>query len=129
MTLTGIIGYGLSTKYGERILKLIVSSETKRTEAKQTFKKYGLPMILLSRSTPIFSEVCACMAGMTQMRFSKFLIAWLINTIPYAYLASYSGSISSLNNPKPAIYTAIAMYIVLWLSWFLFKTYQNKKNN
>ena len=56
---------------------------TKR-KAKETFLNYGLGMILLSRSSPIFPEVCACMAGMTKTRFSKFALAWIVNSVPYA---------------------------------------------
>jgi uncharacterized membrane protein YdjX (TVP38/TMEM64 family) len=117
----GLIGYWLSRSLGEKVLKIIIRSAEKREEAKATFGQYGLAMIMLSRSSPIFSEVCACMAGMTRMKFTKFFLAWSINSIPYALIAAYSGSISSFENPKPAIYTIIGLYLVLWLSWFLHK--------
>ena len=125
MLLAGVAGYWLSRRFGESILKKIVKSESKRKEAVASFEKYGLAMILLSRVSPILPEVSACMAGMTGMRFSKFTIAWCLNTIPYALIASYSGSVSSLNNPKPAIYAAIGMYAVLWTGWFAFRKYKN----
>ena len=117
----GLIGYWLSRSLGEKVLKLIIRSEEKREEAKATFGQYGLAMIMLSRSSPILSEVCACMAGITKMKFSKFFFAWSVNSIPYALIAAYSGSISSFENPEPAIYTIIGLYLMLWLSWFLYK--------
>jgi uncharacterized membrane protein YdjX (TVP38/TMEM64 family) len=122
----GLIGYWMSRLLGERILKIIIRSEEKREEAKTTFAQYGLAMIMLSRSSPIFSEVCACMAGMTRMKFTKFFLAWSVNSIPYALIAAYSGSISSFENPKPAIYTMIGLYMVLWLFWFLYKKLRAK---
>jgi uncharacterized membrane protein YdjX (TVP38/TMEM64 family) len=122
----GLIGYWMSRLLGERILKIIIRSEEKRKEAKTNFGQYGLAMIMLSRSSPIFSEVCACMAGMTKMSFGRFLFAWSANSIPYALIAAYSGSISSFENPKPAIYTMIGLYLVLWLSWFLYKRLRKK---
>ena len=122
----GLIGYWMSRLLGERILKIIIRSEEKREEAKTTFAQYGLAMIMLSRSSPIFSEVCACMAGMTRMKFTKFFLAWSVNSIPYALIAAYSGSISSFENPKPAIYTMIGLYMVLWLCWFLYKKLRAK---
>jgi uncharacterized membrane protein YdjX (TVP38/TMEM64 family) len=122
----GLIGYWLSRSLGEKVLKIIIRSAEKREEAKATFGQYGLAMIMLSRSSPIFSEVCACMAGMTRMKFTKFFLAWSINSIPYALIAAYSGSISSFENPKPAIYTIIGLYMVLWLSWFLYKRLRKK---
>lgn len=124
----GLIGYWMSRLLGERILKIIIRSEEKRDEAKTTFGQYGLAMIMLSRSSPIFSEVCACMAGMTRMRFTRFLLAWSVNSVPYALIAAYSGSISSFENPKPAIYTMIGLYMVLWLFWFLYKRLRKKLN-
>ena len=122
----GLIGYWLSRALGEKVLKIIICSSEKREEAKETFGQYGLAMIMLSRSSPIFSEVCACMAGMVKMKFTKFFLAWSINSIPYALIAAYSGSISSFENPKPAIYTMIGLYMVLWLFWFLYKKIKSK---
>jgi len=127
LMIAGAIGYWMSRAFGEKILKVIISSKTKREEAKATFNQYGLAMILLSRSSPIFSEVCACMAGMTKMKFAKFYLAWSINSIPYALIAAYSGSISSFENPKPAIYTIIGLYAALWLAWFIFRKKEKLK--
>ncbi|RIW14963.1 DedA family protein [Algoriphagus lacus] len=117
----GLIGYWLSRAFGESILQIIVRSEEKREDAKAHFVQYGLSMILLSRSSPIFPEVCACVAGMTGMKFSKFYLAWTLNSIPYALIAAYSGSISDFENPKPAIYTMIGLYLVIWLAWFIYR--------
>lgn len=121
MMLAGTVGYGLSRRFGERVLRRILSSDEKRNEAIASFQTNGLAMILLSRVSPILPEVSACMAGMTGMRFSTFLMAWSANTIPYAMIAAYSGSISTLGNPQPAIFTAIGLSAVLWLGWMLMR--------
>jgi uncharacterized membrane protein YdjX (TVP38/TMEM64 family) len=125
MLLAGFFGYWLSRSFGERILKRIVKSKHKRNEAISSFERYGAAVILLSRVSPILPEVSACMAGITGMRSSTFFLLWCVNTIPYALIASYSGSVSTLNNPKPAIYGAIGIYAFLWLGWFLFKRFKN----
>jgi len=49
------------------------------------------------------------------MPFSKFLVTWSISSVPYVLIASYAGSISSINNPKPAIYTTIGLSALLWV--------------
>jgi len=85
-------------------------------------------MILLSRAMPILPEVTACLAGMTKMKFSKFILAWLISTIPYVLIISYAGSASSIENPKPAIYTAIGISVTLWSGWYLFINAKRKKH-
>ena len=126
--LAGICGYALSLYYGERILKFLVKDEVKRNEAIEAFNQNGFVMILLSRAVPILPEATACLAGITKMKFSKFLLAWSISTIPYVLIASYAGSVSSLDNPKPAIYTAIGITGFLWISWYLFKHWKDKKS-
>jgi uncharacterized membrane protein YdjX (TVP38/TMEM64 family) len=126
MIMAGLTGYVLSRSFGEKILIRIIKSEDKRKEAINSFEKYGFAMILLSRVSPILPEVSACMAGMSGMRFPVFFLLWCLNTIPYALIASYSGSISSLSNPTPAIYTAIGIYSVLALGWLIFKKVKNQ---
>lgn len=124
MTLAGVTGYALSNKYGDVLFKFLIRDSEHRSEAEFTFKKYGFIMILMSRAVPIFPEVSACLAGMTKMNFSRFFIAWSLSSIPYALTAAYAGSVSSIENPMPAIYTAILMSAVLWIGWFLFSRYQ-----
>ncbi|SMO74344.1 TVP38/TMEM64 family protein [Gracilimonas mengyeensis] len=123
MFLAGIAGYAISSRYGDVLFSFIVRDEQRRIEAKETFQQYGFVMILMSRAVPIFPEVSACLAGITGMSFSRFLTAWLLSSVPYALIASYAGSVSSLDNPMPAIYTTIGLTAVLWGSWFVFRRY------
>ncbi len=125
MLLAGSVGYGLSWRYGEVLLQKIIKSDHKRKEAIDSFNRYGAVMILLSRVSPILPEVSACMAGMVRMGFVKFIAVWCLSTIPYSLIAAYSGSISSMNNPKPAIYAALSINFTLWVAWFLFKKYKH----
>ena len=118
--LAGICGYTLSRYYGDAILGFLVKEQSKRDDAISTFKKHGVMMILLSRAMPILPEITACLSGMTRMNFSKFLLAWLISSVPYVLIASYAGSISSIENPKPAIFAAIGISALLWISWFVY---------
>jgi len=126
--LAGVCGYILSRHYGNNILRLLLKDETKRKEAIHTFQQHGIIMILLSRALPILPEASACLSGMTRMPFLKFLCAWLLSTIPYILIVTYAGSISSIDNPKPAIFTAIGVTIFFWLAWFIYHHF-NQKNN
>lgn len=119
--LAGTVGYVISRKYGHFLLRFLVKDQNKRQDALNQFRQNCSVIILLSRATPILPEVSACMAGMTRMNFVKFLLLWLLSTVPYAILASYAGSVSTLENPKPAIYAAIAITSCFWIGWFLFK--------
>jgi len=127
VTLAGSSGYIISYFYGEKLEKVIVKKENERVQLRQQFQQYGVVMILLSRAVPIFPEVTACLSGITKWPFRKFICVWSLSSIPYAFIATYAGSISSLENPKPAIYTAIMLTAVLWLAWFVFKLLSSKK--
>jgi len=126
LILAGITGYGLSNVFGENIFRFLLKKEKARQEAKVTFRQHSFIMILLSRAMPILPEVTACLAGMIKMKFSKFIQAWLISTVPYVLIICYAGSISSIENPKPAIYTAIGISATLWMGWYLFNINRKK---
>lgn len=116
----GLSGYTLSRYYGDSILGFLVKDENKRNDAILTFKKHGVMTIILSRALPILPETSACLSGMTRMNFTHFVFAWLISSVPYVLIASYAGSISSIENPKPAIFAAIGISALLWISWFVY---------
>jgi len=99
----------------------LIKDDRQRDEAVATFQEHGFVMILLSRAMPILPEVTACLSGMTRMGFGKFLLAWLLSSIPYIALGTYAGSISSFENPKPAIFTAIGISVVLWGALFIYR--------
>jgi membrane protein DedA with SNARE-associated domain len=87
MYMAGICGYWLTRRFGEGVLIKILKNDAKREEAIASFHKYGFFMIIMSRASPILPEVSACMAGITAMKFEKFILAWTINTVPFALIA------------------------------------------
>jgi uncharacterized membrane protein YdjX (TVP38/TMEM64 family) len=120
VSLAGTCGYALTRYYRNSILSFLVKDKNKRDEAINIFQKHGFTMILLSRAMPILPETSACLAGMTRMSFLKFITAWLISSVPYILIATYAGSISSFNNPKPAIFTAIGLTAFFWIAWYIY---------
>ncbi len=127
MMLAGVCGYGLSRVWGGQVLRLIVRDEVRRQEMKKAFHEHGFTLILLSRATPIMPEVSACLAGTTGFPFKKFLLAWSMCTVPFVLIAAYAGSVSSLDNPKPAILAAIGLTSVFWFGLYLFRRSQKNK--
>ena len=121
LLLAGVVGYAISRRYGDILVNFLIRDEEQRAEAIETFRTYGGVVILVSRAMPLLPESCACMAGMTRMPFGKFLLLWCISTVPYAVIASYAGSVSTLENPLPAILTAIGLSAFFWLAGFFFK--------
>ena len=127
LVMAGLGGYTVSHRYGDLLLKVVVKDESKRSDAVATFQEHGAVVILLSRASPILPEVSACMAGMTRMPLGKFLVLWLASSVPYAVIAAYAGSISSLDNPQPAIFAAIGLMSFLWISWLVVRSISHKR--
>lgn len=126
MILAGVCGYAISQRYGPSVLQKIMRNPENREHAIATFKQNGFTMIILSRAMPILPEVTACLAGLTYMPFARFILAWCISTVPYVTIAAYAGSISSLTNPQPAIYTAISITATMWAGWLWFHHHKQK---
>ena len=98
-----------------------------RLEMGETFVRNGPVMIILSRAAPMVPEVTACMAGVTAMPYFRYAAFFTLGTLPYALIASYAGSISSLTSPQPAIYATLLLYGVLWTGWLLFRRQAKKR--
>jgi len=63
------------------------------------------------------------------MRFNpvKFILYYLLGTLPYAIVLTYLGSISDSNDPYPAVTGIAIVYLILYLLWY-FKLKDNKKS-
>lgn len=127
--LAGITGYVLSYCYGEKLEEKVIKDHNQRLELREQFNQYGILMIIFSRAMPILPEVTACLSGLTKMPFITFIGAWTISSVPYVLIASYSGSISSLDNPKPAIITAITLTVIMWSAWYILRRMAKKVPN
>lgn len=123
----GITGYFLSRWMGRKLLERIVRDPQEIKEMESIFNRHGFVMILLSWALPILPEVSACLAGFTRMPLWKFLLAWALGAYPYVTIAAYAGSISTLNDPKPAIYAAIGLSAFFWLSWTIFLWFKRSR--
>ncbi len=121
--LAAFIGYALCWRWGEPALAKVVRDDDQRADMREAFQAHGPGMILLARAAPILPEVTACMAGMTRMPLARFALFWAIGTLPYMAIAAYAGSVSSFDDPLPAIYAALGLYAVMWTGWFVYRRY------
>ena len=121
VTLAGVCGYWISRFYGDTFLRKLLKDEQQRQQLNASFQQHGFVMILLCRAVPILPEVSACLAGMTLMPFLRFMLAWAMVSVPYVLIAAYSGSISSVSDPKPAIITAVGLTASFAIGWAVFK--------
>ncbi len=125
-TLAVLGGYIISRRYGDRALGFLVKDENERIKMAQAFARSGPAMIMLARSAPMIPEVTACMAGVTRMPLLRYLTFYVLGTVPYVGIAAYAGSISTLSDPKPAIFAALGLYATLWIGWFIYQRIEAK---
>ncbi|MBL4702449.1 MAG: VTT domain-containing protein [Phycisphaeraceae bacterium] len=119
MMLAGVGGYMISWFCGPSLLLKIYNDQEKLDEMQDVFSKKGPTVLLICRAVPILPEVSCCLAGANRMSFTKFFFYYSIGTVPYAFIAAWAGSQSSINNPMPAILAAIGIFTFLWLAWFI----------
>ncbi|MEM7665169.1 MAG: VTT domain-containing protein [Pseudomonadota bacterium] len=116
-------GYGICRQWGERALAKIIRDPDQRRDMRDAFSAHGPGMILLARAAPILPEVTACMAGINRMPVSRFALYWSAGTLPYMIIAAYAGSVSTIDDPMPAIYAALGLYAVMWTGWFIYRRF------
>lgn len=108
----GLIGYGIARGLGVRGSRWI-ADEKEIQKFKLFFDEWGGYAVILSRATPILPEVIAILAGLSKMKFSRFLSALLAGTVPTAFLFTWMGSYPGF----PAglgIVLALIVPAVLW---------------
>lgn len=117
MLVAGGSGYLISRRWGEGLLLRVLRDPHRLAEMRHAFEGNGFAVLLICRALPILPEVSCCMAGLTRMPWLRFVTAFVIGTVPYACIAAYAGSRSSLANPTPALLTAAVLSGGLWLIW------------
>ncbi|MEQ9308989.1 MAG: VTT domain-containing protein [Balneolaceae bacterium] len=127
MLTAGTMGYVISRFHGEKLLNFVSKDEAQIKEMKELFSRFGPFSLMLCRAAPMLPEVTSCLAGVTKMSYPKYVLFYMIGTLPYSIIAAYSGSISSVENPSPAIFTFIGIFGGLSLIWAGF-LYFNKKS-
>lgn len=121
VSLSAFTGYFLSRRWGEKVLEHLVKEPTEREDLQQAFHSKGPIMIILARSAPIVPEITSCMAGATKMPFKRYALFYVLGTLPYILIATYAGSLSTIDDPQPAIIAALLLYAVMWSSWYVFQ--------
>lgn len=128
MLAAGTLGYGITYGYGPGLLRRITKDEEKLAEMEAVFSRYGILVLTICRALPILPEVSCCLAGATRMKFPRFAAGFMLGTVPYATIAAYAGSKSSLENPEPAILAALGLALMLAAAWtFLIKRHKRQE--
>ena len=115
LMLAGSLGYFISRYHGAKLLNWVCKNESEQIGMIHLFQTLGPLSLLLCRAAPMLPEITSCLAGTTRMPFWKYVLYYALGSLPYSAIAVYSGSISTVDNPSPALYTYVGMFAVLGL--------------
>ncbi len=119
MFLSGLTAYLLCKLLGYKILKKVLGDDDKISEVRRLFQQYGAGALIIARALPMLPESTCCMAGIHRMPFGTFALYYILGTLPYAAVLTWLGSISSRDNPYPAIGGILGIYVILWTIWWI----------
>ncbi len=111
---SGLLAYGLCRKWGRKAGLWIAGEEGIRKGETLFSGEIGGWVVALSRWLPVFPEVVACMAGLVNMPFRKFVIALCCGCFPLGFAFAIIGS-TGRDRPGLALLLSAAIPPVLWL--------------
>ncbi|MCZ6675194.1 MAG: VTT domain-containing protein [Verrucomicrobia bacterium] len=109
----GVAAYAACRLLGPGVAKKLLG-EKDYHRGMTLFADAGGWIVVLSRWLPLLPEVVACMAGLTRMPLSKFLLAMACGSLPLGFVFAYIGSTGSAN-PLMAIVLSAGIPPILWL--------------
>ena len=115
----GLTGYGLGRHLGRAVLARLFKDDTRLAGIEESFARNDLLVLFVCQALPILPELACCLAGIARLRFGRFVFGYAVGVVPFACIVAYAGSISTVNEPGPAIYTAIGVSAALLLAWRL----------
>jgi uncharacterized membrane protein YdjX (TVP38/TMEM64 family) len=121
LMLLGVTGYGMGYRIGRPVLLRLFKDEKRLPEIETAFARNDLLLLFACQAMPILPELSCTLAGIARTRLPRFLFGYAVGVVPFAFIVAYAGSISTLSNPSPAIYTAIGVSVILLLFWTLLK--------
>ena len=126
-----IIGYSIGYFLEEALLlnlikkygKLILLTEHDYLKATAWMKKYGSPVVFIGKLTPGLKSFIGVAAGITEIKFLKFIVANLLASAVYVSLVTYFGFYlgskwSSIGGYFRKFEIVIVVALVLGLIWF-----------
>jgi len=118
MFLSGLTAFVICHFAGKKIMRLVLKDDMHVREVYELFERFGTGALLIARALPMLPEATCCMAGMNRMPFGRFVVYYLLGTVPYAVVLVWLGAVSSRENPYPALGGIVFIYVSLWVIWY-----------
>jgi hypothetical protein len=107
-----------STFFISRITGVLTVEDIKSALTKAF--QVNLIYVAMTVTLLLFIDLFIAIPGLTMRIFSGHFPGAITGGASGAIIAAYAGSKSTLNNPSPAIFIAIGISVVFWLSWVMF---------
>jgi uncharacterized membrane protein YdjX (TVP38/TMEM64 family) len=115
----GSAGYALGRHLGRPVLARLFRDEARLAEVERAFAHNDLVVLFACQALPILPELSCCLAGIVRTPLRRFYFGYAVGVVPFAFIVAWAGSVSTLANPTPAIFTAIGVSVVLLALWRL----------
>lgn len=111
--LAGLLAYFLCRRLG-RGAAIRLAGEKDLVRGERLFAHSGGWIVAFSRWLPVFPEVIACMAGLTRMPPTSFVVALACGTLPMGFTYAAIGHLA-VENAGLAVALSAAVPLALWL--------------
>lgn len=113
----GSTGAGLFAYVSVRALgpraALVIAGDESLWKLQRFFNQRGATAIALTRVLPVVPEVLCCLAGLTPMPFSRFLVALLCGSVPMSFVFASFGSLGA-EEPITTLLIAAALPVLIF---------------
>ncbi len=111
---SGLVGYGLCRHFG-RPVAIWLSGAEGLARGEEVFSNVGGWIVALSRWLPVVSEVVACVAGLSRMRFRVFLLALFSGSVPLGFVFAVIGNLGA-DMPMTTLILSAVLPVGLWVA-------------
>lgn len=113
----GLVAYGLTRMIGQRAA-VFIAGEENLIKLKRFYEQQGAWAIAITRVLPVVPEVLCCLAGLSRMPFTRFLIALVCGSLPLSFIFAAYGSTAGdepISNMLIAIVVPAILFLPVWL--------------
>lgn len=115
----GVTSHILGRVIGRPVLARLFRDDARLAAIEAGFARNDVLALFVCQALPILPELSCCLSGIARMNPIRFLLAYAVGVVPFAVIVAYAGSISTIEDPGPAIYAAIGVSVVSLLAWRL----------
>ena len=119
--IAGLLGYGICRLVGPAYAERLAGA-TGFAQARRLFDRWGGWLVAGSRWLPILPETVSFLAGLTGMRFARYLGALACGAIPFGFTFATMGHLGA----DYALPTLIVCAVAPLLLWFLVRPFLNR---